>query len=328
MEKLIIEKINEVYVRVLCEQGARMEISEYFSFYIPNRWFNPKVKRKMWDGKVRFFDSRGSILPIGLLPKLHTFAQEFKYDIEYNFDTSKFTKQMTEENYEKFISTIFEGTKFYPYEHQSDIIYTALTKKRGVISSPTASGKSLSIYSIVRYLVASNRKTILIVPSTMLVDQMYADFKDYGWQDLDDNVTLMYSGKVPDYSKNVLITTWQSMIKKDPYILKQYKAIIADECLDGNTLISTPNGKIKISELTPGDNVYSYNESTKTIIEDEIIKVHKNLTNSKSEDMYNITLENGNNIQITGNHKVNTKMGWKEVKMLTLDDEILDISNI
>ena len=51
--------------------------------------------------------------------------------------------------------------------------------------SPTASGKSLITYLLVRFnllrLKESNKKILIIVPTTSLVEQLFKDFKDYGW---------------------------------------------------------------------------------------------------------------------------------------------------
>ena len=37
------------------------------------------------------------------------------------------------------------------------------------------------IYSVVRYYVDKRQKILLVVPTTSLVEQMYKDFQDYGW---------------------------------------------------------------------------------------------------------------------------------------------------
>ena len=37
------------------------------------------------------------------------------------------------------------------------------------------------IYALVRYFVAKHQKILLVVPTTSLVEQMYKDFEDYGW---------------------------------------------------------------------------------------------------------------------------------------------------
>jgi superfamily II DNA or RNA helicase len=61
-------------------------------------------------------------------------------------------------------------------KYQVEGVYGALKHNRKLLISPTASGKSLMIYSIVRYYVAKGEKILLVVPTTSLVEQMYKDF--------------------------------------------------------------------------------------------------------------------------------------------------------
>ena len=92
------------------------------------------------------------------------------------------------------------------------------------------SGKSYSIYLIFRYLLArGKKKMMLIVPNTSLVEQMFTDFIDYGWTEINKHVTKLYSGKKPDYSKPILITTWQSIYKQDEEFFKDFDAVVIDE---------------------------------------------------------------------------------------------------
>ena len=50
-------------------------------------------------------------------------------------------------------------------DYQLNAINHALTQQRALLLSPTASGKSLIIYIIIRYL---NLKTLILVPTTSL----------------------------------------------------------------------------------------------------------------------------------------------------------------
>ena len=53
-----------------------------------------------------------------------------------------------------------------------------------MLVSPTASGKSLIIYSLIRfYYHLLKGEQIFILVTTSLVEQMYSDFIDYGWDD-------------------------------------------------------------------------------------------------------------------------------------------------
>jgi len=177
-------------------------------------------------------------------------------------------------------------------------------------------------------------RSIVIVPNKKLVEQTEKDFLMLG---LDCGV---FYGKRKEYTKTHTICTWQSLnslnkkTKSAEAIIpigeftKDVTAIIVDECLDGETLVTTPNGKKEIKSLKPGDKIYSFNESTNSPEEDEIVKLHKNLLKSRTADMYEIELDDGNVLHITGNHKVLTQRGWVEVEKLTLDDEIKSINTI
>ena len=50
------------------------------------------------------------------------------------------------------------------------------------------------IYSVVRFHVGMNRKVLLVVPTTSLVEQMFKDFQDYGW-DAENHCHRIYAGR-------------------------------------------------------------------------------------------------------------------------------------
>ena len=50
------------------------------------------------------------------------------------------------------------------------------------------------IYAVVRYFTEKNKKVLLVVPTTSLVEQMFKDFEDYGW-DAEKYCHKIYSGK-------------------------------------------------------------------------------------------------------------------------------------
>ena len=67
-----------------------------------------------------------------------------------------------------------------PRDYQYLASSVGLTKKRTVLVSPTASGKSLIIYMMIRHLLNTGKKRgLLIVPTINLVTQMHSDFKNY-----------------------------------------------------------------------------------------------------------------------------------------------------
>ena len=118
--------------------------------------------------------------------------------------------------------------RYEPRKYQVEGVYDALRCNRRLLLSPTASGKSLMIYSLVRYYAERNHNIILIVPTTSLVEQMYKDFEDYGW-DVENQCHKIYSGKDKHTNKCVTITTWQSVHKLDRSFFENYGVVIGDE---------------------------------------------------------------------------------------------------
>ena len=86
MTDIVIKKKNEVYLQVTCEPHIKYELSEYFTFDVPNAKFMPQFKNKTWDGKIRLFSPHGGELYVGLLSHLTMWADEmgYSYTSEYN----------------------------------------------------------------------------------------------------------------------------------------------------------------------------------------------------------------------------------------------------
>lgn len=100
-----------------------------------------------------------------------------------------------------------------------------------MLLSPTASGKSLIVYLLVRFnilrLKEQNKKILIIVPTTSLVEQLTKDFGDYGWNM--NNVHKIYQGHEKETNKAVIISTWQSIYNQPKKWFKQFGMVIGDE---------------------------------------------------------------------------------------------------
>jgi superfamily II DNA or RNA helicase len=84
------------------------------------------------------------------------------------------------------------------------------------------------IYAIVRYFVALGKKILLVVPTTSLVEQMFKDFQDYGW-DAENYCHRIYAGRERINTSEVTITTWQSVYNLDRSFFEEYDVVIGDE---------------------------------------------------------------------------------------------------
>ena len=227
---VVIGKKNEVFLKIQGEPHIFMELSEHFTFEIPGAKFMPQYRNKYWDGKIRLFSTATGEIYVGLLDKIIAFCE--RHDYTYGFENNNYYGTPYEVN--DFIS--YEGLKDYmksicshsPRDYQIEGVYGALKHNRKLLISPTASGKSLMIYTLVRYYVDKGEKILLVVPTTSLVEQMYKDFCDYGW-DAESYCHLIYAGKEKNNELPVTITTWQSVYKLDRKFFVDYDVVIGDE---------------------------------------------------------------------------------------------------
>ena len=230
MVNLEIQKKNEVYLKISAEPHIYQELSDHFTFEVPGAKFMPQYRNRHWDGKIRLFSTYTGEIYVGLLDKIISFCKQYNY--EYKFVDNKFFGTPFEVN--EMISK--EGVKDYmtkiathtPREYQVEGVYDALKHNRRLLISPTASGKSLMVYSLSRYHTEHNRNILVVVPTTSLVEQMYKDFEEYGW-DSETYCHKIYSGKEKETKKPITITTWQSIYKLDRKWFEKFDVVIGDE---------------------------------------------------------------------------------------------------
>ena len=230
MADVIVQKLNEVHLTLKCEPHIDYELRDYFTFEVPNAKFMPQYRGRNWNGEIHLYDLRSKRLYIGLLDKLISFCERREYT--YEFVDNKYyglpfeiNEMISEEGLKDYYASI---TKIKPREYQVQGVCDALKHNRRLLISPTASGKSLMIYGVVRYYVSTKRKILLVVPTTSLVEQMYKDFDDYGW-DAESYCHRIYSGREKTNEFPVTITTWQSIYKLDRSFFVDFDVIIGDE---------------------------------------------------------------------------------------------------
>ena len=234
-EQLTISKVNEVYLKVKCEKHIAQELSEFFTFFVPGHKFVPAFRNKIWDGKIRLFDHRSNQLYLGLLGYLQEFCESREYQLEYK-DPVDVEDEFSVYHAKKFFDSLnvtSRNQKIDIREHQVNALCHAMQRRRALLLSPTASGKSLIIYLIVRQLLTyQNLKGLVIVPTTSLVEQLYADFADYSQQNefrVEENVHRIYQGKDKHTKLPLTISTWQSLYQMPPEYFHQFDFIIGDE---------------------------------------------------------------------------------------------------
>ena len=215
-DQVKITRINAVYDKVECDTSTAYELSDKFSFLIPNASFHPKVRNRQWDGKMRLFNLLTKTVYGGLRDQVIEYCTSVGYNVICNDDLDN-NFSLVEAN--KFIDSLNIPEKFQRRDYQVSAFATCVRTSRALLLSPTSSGKSFMIYLLLRYF--NKDRVLLIVPRTTLVEQMIGDFRDYG-STIEEEIHGVYSGR-----------------EKEPLIVEI-------TCADGNVYKFNGNENIKM----------------------------------------------------------------------------------
>ena len=338
MRQAILTITDEVNVKISgLELDVRRKLVNQFKYDVPYARYLPAVRLGRWDGKVSFFNLGGSTY-VNLLPEIIPILEEYNYDIElddqreyrttFEFDS---VKEDTFQNIKWPKGHPNVGEPIMMRDYQVEIVNNFLANPQCLQEVATGAGKTIMTAAL-SHAVTPYGRSIVIVPNKSLVTQTEKDYINLG---LDTGV---FFGDRKEFGRQHTICTWQSLnvllknTKNDTAditvgeFLEDVVCVIVDECLDGETLVTTPLGKTPIKNLSPGDKIINFCEKTKQYKEDTVVKVHKNLTNSQSEKMFELTFDNNQTIMVTANHKFLTNKGWVRADELSNDIEIIDIN--
>ena len=229
---LLIHKKNEVYLKVEAEPALHQEAAEFFSFEVESaKYMQRKNRYRGWDGKVHLYSPATGEIYCGLVSyftdwaKKRGYAYEFKEHEKYGHPEEK-NDLITPESVVGFVKALRLPVQVRDYQYKA--IYESLRYNRRLLLSPTASGKSLMIYSLVRFHVNANRRILIVVPTTSLVEQMYKDFEEYGWM-ASKHCHKIYAGEEKNSEADCIITTWQSVYKQPRKWFERFNVVIGDE---------------------------------------------------------------------------------------------------
>ena len=229
--KMRISKKNEVYLKLEdLQPSEQQELAEYFTFEVPGAKFMPMYRNRVWDGKIRLFSPASGEIYVGLLDYVKSYCDKnnISYIEEENVDDTRDVMGTVVRGFVKSLKAKSKGKTLKVRDYQLEAVQLALSRNRALILSPTASGKSLIIYSLVRYYQMAGERTLILVPTTSLVEQMYSDFEDYGWSS-GTYCQKVYQGYTTKIEKDVVISTWQSIYKMPKKYFEQFGCVIGDE---------------------------------------------------------------------------------------------------
>lgn len=234
MSDITIKKKNEVYITVNCEPSIAQELNDHFSFEAPGARFHPLYRSKMWDGKIRLFSMFTKEIYVGLKSYVEHFAEVNQYTVDET-EYVKSADKVTYSEVEEFCKSLNLGARGEPLEireYQIDAIFQAINDGRRLLLSPTGSGKSLILYCLMRWHLERGRRQLVLVPTTSLVEQLYADFQDYSclnnWK-TSANCHRIYGGHEKSNDYNVVISTWQSIYQLPKKFFSEFDCVYGDE---------------------------------------------------------------------------------------------------
>ena len=220
-EVIKISKVNEVHARIDCDVSTLYELSDRYTFLVPNAKFHPLVRNKVWDGKIRLLNVNTRMIYAGLVDNIAEYATSTGYDVEF-IDNAYNKIEFSLNEAGEFCKTL--DLPVSPRDYQIAALAHAVRSKRSVLLSPTASGKSLIIYLLTQYY---SSKTLIIVPTVSLVHQMASDFVSYGYAE--DRIHKITAGVDKNEKSDVVISTWQSIYKMQKVWFNQFNVVIGDE---------------------------------------------------------------------------------------------------
>ncbi len=229
---LLIRKKNEVYLKVEADPHINYELADFFTFEVESAKYMQKTRRyKGWDGKIRLYSPATGEIYCGLVSYLTDWATQKGYNYQLENSESfgnplEENRLVTPEGVGHFVKSLSLPVKMRDYQYRA--VYESLRYNRRLLLSPTASGKSLMIYSLVRFHVNVKRKVLIVVPTTSLVEQMYKDFEEYGWM-ASKYCHKIYAGEEKYTKHDVVISTWQSIYKEPSKFFSRFDVVIGDE---------------------------------------------------------------------------------------------------
>jgi superfamily II DNA or RNA helicase len=227
---------NKNFLQIVeCSDLEFKQLQFSFRKKIKNWRFHPQVKRKLWDGYMTYMDSAGRI-PVGLWNELIEVCKEHGFVVNFE-DFDLFRSSYTKEEYLNWIKTTSffdkKGNKIEPRDYQVDSVWAILKYKYSISEIATSAGKTLIMYMVMAFLRHKGllKRMLIVVPNISLIIQTYEDFLDYSNQD--NSLKLqMFSGETSkqlDENSQVVIGTFQSLVKQDLSFFEGFDAVCVDE---------------------------------------------------------------------------------------------------
>ena len=140
MSSISIEKINDVYIRVMSEPSIEQELADRFTFLVEGYKFMPAYKSGIFDGKIRLYSLAKKTIYAGLLHHILKYAEENELAVDYLNEVTS-VDNIEHDHVKKFIDWLNIHSRGKPIElrdYQISGIHKAINQKRLLLLSPTS----------------------------------------------------------------------------------------------------------------------------------------------------------------------------------------------
>ena len=180
------------------------------SFAHPYPWKVRAFKEGRWDGKIRLFERATNKFPAGLTEHVVAHLNELDRDVfvtglesKKPLDLSRFTRD--------YLPPVGKFREFRDY--QFDAVIAMLRNRRGIIKSPTGSGKTEMIFGAAAYLWEEcNWTSLILTPTKGIMHQTYERACAY----YDDWISVGMAGDGERIEGKVIVATGQTMQQWKP----------------------------------------------------------------------------------------------------------------
>ncbi len=240
---MIIAKLTEdkkfIHLSPECDLEQK-QLLKSFTRKIQNWYFHPLVKKKLWNGEIKFIDKFNRI-PVGLYNELKVICKRYDMELDWHDEDKIIDNTITPESFEEWVWDFFKedgtygkgGTKQIR-DYQIEAAYKILKARRSCSEIATSAGKTLMIYMILSYLLDKEiaKRCVIVVPNTSLIMQTIEDFEEYNDGDKIENLVVQGihggSSKIKTGAQ-IVIGTFQSLCKLDSEWFDDVDVVCVDE---------------------------------------------------------------------------------------------------
>jgi len=193
--------------------------------------FNPLVKRGVWDGYVSYIKD-DKWIPAGLWRFVMSVCKDYGYELQIEGLKRLIDPNINAEQFETWAIEFFKDSQFTPRDYQIETAYNILKFRKCLAELATSAGKTLISFMVVAYMLEKQKaeRILFIVPNVSLVVQAHEDFHEYNYANrIPLKIQQIFAGQKLKSNKNIIIGTYQSLIKKPAEYFAEFDAVIVDE---------------------------------------------------------------------------------------------------